>query len=188
MLSPVLAVADTEVDSCLTLNRQPEAILSLELSVQATGKALDLPMNEASSLGHTRIPATDGGTNQAQRNQLGHQEEADHSKPTLSPHSTAEAIQGDLELSQESTLLPEPLEAEDVELMRRQPVGNTSVRRLTPTECEILQGFPWAWTVPAIDHWGTPARCKSVTGSRKESKRKANKSAQPEQGDANQET
>jgi site-specific DNA-cytosine methylase len=26
-----------------------------------------------------------------------------------------------------------------------------SVRRLTPVECEILQGFPSGWTVPGIE-------------------------------------
>lgn len=40
-----------------------------------------------------------------------------------------------------------------------------SVRRLTPTECEILQGFPKGWTVPDTEHWATPLRRKSSSGS-----------------------
>lgn len=44
------------------------------------------------------------------------------------------------------------------------------VRRLTPTECEILQAFPKGWTVPATEHWATRSRCPLRTGSRRESK------------------
>src|SRR5579864_3571264 len=32
------------------------------------------------------------------------------------------------------------------------------LRRLTPTECEMLQGFPKGWTVPDTAHWATPLR------------------------------
>lgn len=41
-----------------------------------------------------------------------------------------------------------------------------TVRRLTPTECETLQGFPKGWTVPATEHWATRSRCKSRSGLR----------------------
>lgn len=30
-------------------------------------------------------------------------------------------------------------------------LGNLSVRRLTPTECERLQGFPDGWTMGQVD-------------------------------------
>jgi len=49
--------------------------------------------------------------------------------------------------------------------LRAQPT--MSVRRLTPTECEILQGFPKAWTVPDTEHWGTPSRSPRCAGSSK---------------------
>jgi site-specific DNA-cytosine methylase len=39
-----------------------------------------------------------------------------------------------------------------------------SVRRLTPTECETLQGFPKGWTVPDTAHWGTRSRSTSRNG------------------------
>jgi site-specific DNA-cytosine methylase len=40
------------------------------------------------------------------------------------------------------------------------------VRRLTPTECEILQGFRKGWIVPDTEHWGTRSRQTSRSGSR----------------------
>lgn len=42
-----------------------------------------------------------------------------------------------------------------------------SVRRLTPTECETLQGFPKDWTLPATAHSATRSRRQSQSGSRK---------------------
>lgn len=42
-----------------------------------------------------------------------------------------------------------------------------SVRRLTPTECEILQGFRKGWTVPATGRSATRSQFKSRSGSRK---------------------
>jgi len=44
-----------------------------------------------------------------------------------------------------------------------------SVRRLTPTECETLQGFPKGWTVPATEHWEMRSRSRSRNGSPAES-------------------
>jgi len=35
-----------------------------------------------------------------------------------------------------------------------------SVRRLTPTECETLQGFPKGWTLPDTGHWATRSRSR----------------------------
>jgi site-specific DNA-cytosine methylase len=46
------------------------------------------------------------------------------------------------------------------------------VRRLTPTECEILQGFQKGWTLPAIEHWGTQSRGMSRNGSAGESSKR----------------
>jgi hypothetical protein len=43
------------------------------------------------------------------------------------------------------------------------------VRRLTPTECELLQGFPLGWTLPATGHWAMRSRSKSLSGLPKES-------------------
>ena len=43
------------------------------------------------------------------------------------------------------------------------------VRRLTPTECETLQGFHSGWTVPDTEHWGTRSQRKSRSGSVEES-------------------
>ena len=40
-----------------------------------------------------------------------------------------------------------------------------SVRRLTPTECEVLQGFPKGWTVPATKRSATPSRSRLRNGS-----------------------
>jgi site-specific DNA-cytosine methylase len=42
-----------------------------------------------------------------------------------------------------------------------------SVRRLTPTECEVLQGFPKGWTVPATERSATRSRSKLRNGLRK---------------------
>ena len=44
-----------------------------------------------------------------------------------------------------------------------------SVRRLMPTECEALQGFPRGWTVPATEHWATRLQSRSRSGSDVES-------------------
>ena len=48
------------------------------------------------------------------------------------------------------------------------PAGQTgarlSVRRLTPTECETLQGFPKVWTVPDTEHWATRSRSRLRSG------------------------
>ncbi len=52
---------------------------------------------------------------------------------------------------------------------KRQNHANLSVRRLTPTECELLQGFQKGWTVPDTEHWGTRLRRKLQSGSEKES-------------------
>ena len=63
-----------------------------------------------------------------------------------------------------------PLVSEDVSLTLATGNGqvlilltSTSVRRLTPTECERLQGFPDGWTAvnikrtrPVTDKWATP--------------------------------
>ena len=46
--------------------------------------------------------------------------------------------------------------------------ATTQLRRLTPTECETLQGFPKGWTVPATEHWATRSRSKWRNGSRGE--------------------
>jgi site-specific DNA-cytosine methylase len=45
------------------------------------------------------------------------------------------------------------------------------VRRLTPTECETLQGFPKGWTVPDTEVLVMQSQSKSSSGSRKGSKR-----------------
>jgi len=57
----------------------------------------------------------------------------------------------------------------DAEDSLRNRAGQLSVRRLTPTECEVLQAFPKGWTVPDIEHWGTRSRRKSPSGSEEES-------------------
>lgn len=46
------------------------------------------------------------------------------------------------------------------------------VRRLTPTECETLQGFPKGWTVPDTERWGTRSQRKSLSGSAGESSKR----------------
>lgn len=43
----------------------------------------------------------------------------------------------------------------------------SSVRRLTPTECERLQNFPVGWTLLATAHSETPSPSRSHTGLRK---------------------
>jgi site-specific DNA-cytosine methylase len=50
------------------------------------------------------------------------------------------------------------------------PTGTSSVRRLTPTECERLQGFPDGWTIPRrtardTQRWETPSPSTSPSGS-----------------------
>lgn len=50
------------------------------------------------------------------------------------------------------------------------PVPRSSVRRLTPTECERLQGFPDGWTIPGrtvpdMQRWATPSPSPFLTGS-----------------------
>jgi site-specific DNA-cytosine methylase len=44
-------------------------------------------------------------------------------------------------------------------------IPQSSVRRLTPIECERLQGFPEGWTVPATASSGTRSASRSVNGS-----------------------
>lgn len=44
-----------------------------------------------------------------------------------------------------------------------------TVRRLTPTECETLQGFPKGWTLPDTEASATRSRRRSRTGSPAES-------------------
>lgn len=82
------------------------------------------------------------------------------------------------DMPEASSLPSQPQEAislehsvqEDAEpMLKPQPEASMSqVRRLTPTECESLQGFPWGWTVPATEHLGTRSRSTSRSGSRKE--------------------
>jgi hypothetical protein len=57
--------------------------------------------------------------------------------------------------------------------VRDQPI--MSVRRLTPTECEILQGFPKGWTLPDTAPSETPSRRRLSTGLRSASPRSRGK-------------
>jgi DNA (cytosine-5)-methyltransferase 1 len=56
---------------------------------------------------------------------------------------------------------------------RRSPIKSSNnrsaahlliLRRLTPTECEMLQGFPKGWTVPDTAHWAMPSRYRLRSG------------------------
>jgi site-specific DNA-cytosine methylase len=55
-------------------------------------------------------------------------------------------------------------EAADQMTTTAKVTGLLSVRRLTPTECEILQGFPKGWTLPGTELWGMPSPCPSSSG------------------------
>ena len=58
-----------------------------------------------------------------------------------------------------AVILPTPSEKTPEEQVKdTTPI--MSVRRLTPTECETLQGFPKAWTVPDTKHWAMRSRSK----------------------------
>lgn len=63
------------------------------------------------------------------------------------PHSTQAETTADSEPSRENIL---------------------SVRRLTPTECEVLQGFPKGWTLPDTALLETPSPSTSFAGSDEE--------------------
>ena len=55
--------------------------------------------------------------------------------------------------------------ADGHQMQKKQPKEHLSVRRLTPTECETLQGFPKGWTLPATGRWATRSQSKSHNGS-----------------------
>ena len=63
-------------------------------------------------------------------------------------------------LSPQSTTLTTSTDA------TKPPTACLSVRRLTPTECEVLQGFPKGWTLPATVRLATPSRSALSSGSR----------------------
>jgi hypothetical protein len=50
-----------------------------------------------------------------------------------------------------------------------------TIRRLTPTECESLQGFPQGWTLPDTEHWATRSRKTSQSGLAVESSKRRDK-------------
>jgi site-specific DNA-cytosine methylase len=75
------------------------------------------------------------------------------------------------------------LEDQSIEKFGEMQTAGAGVRRLTPLECERLQGFPDGWTClcgagwqgsiycecadsPRYKQLGTPSRCQSRTGSR----------------------
>ena len=60
-------------------------------------------------------------------------------------------------------------EAADQTTTTDRPTASLSVRRLTPTECEILQGFPKGWTLPDIELWETQSPSPSLNGLAAES-------------------
>jgi site-specific DNA-cytosine methylase len=84
-----------------------------------------------------------------------------------SPRSTAEAMPAGSGRSRESTSSPSNPDSPETDGERPTPSFHHSkpsrdrpeketpvpysVRRLTPVECEILQGFPSGWTVPGIE-------------------------------------
>ena len=85
-----------------------------------------------------------------------------------SPSPAESALQGTLQDEDGKTILTSSSPAEpstqnrtdgDTPLTKRQAEG-LSVRRLTPTECETLQSFRKAWTVPATGHLETRSRCR----------------------------
>ena len=55
-------------------------------------------------------------------------------------------------------------EAEGRTITTANPTASLSVRRLTPTECEVLQGFPKGWTLPDTALLGTPSPFQSSSG------------------------
>jgi len=75
------------------------------------------------------------------------------SRPSV-PSGPKEA-QGQPGMSTTTSPSAEPLEIGADPAQRKPEQTDLSVRRLTPTECEILQGFPSGWTVPDTEHWGT---------------------------------
>ncbi len=66
--------------------------------------------------------------------------------PTLLPGTCETEVKG-----QPTTL--KQLSGAETEEMNSTDTERMSVRRLTPTECETLQGFPKGWTVPDIGLW-----------------------------------
>lgn len=84
---------------------------------------------------------------------------SEHNKLRQSPSDPQTPVVTDGEFSKTEPATPL---TEQVEIL--------SVRRLTPTECELLQGFPKVWTVPDTKHWVTRLRRKRSLGSPAESK------------------
>ena len=90
------------------------------------------------------------------------------------PVTSATNLRAEAE-SQDKGILPlsgqsqAPTEKQATSPISRPPMDMFQVRRLTPTECETLQGFPKDWTVPATEHWETRSQSKSQSGSQDES-------------------
>ena len=83
------------------------------------------------------------------------------------------ALKGSTSSNQPAVVLPTPSEpATDTTataVPKAMDATTLSVRRLMPTECEALQGFPRGWTVPATEHWATRLQSRSRSGSDVES-------------------
>ena len=114
---------------------------------------------EAKELSSSKMFAdteTNGRTESGSTNQVGQCTRS--TEPASTPsHSLKISVENCEQVQSAHNSVPEE-ESQEADTQRR------SVRRLTPTECETLQGFPKGWTVPATELWGTRSRRKSSSG------------------------
>jgi hypothetical protein len=86
--------------------------------------------------------------------------EMDTTQPTPSPKTCETGVRDQPNTYLAATLStknePANSAATREEMMNTMATLTMSVRRLTPTECEILQGFPKGWTLPGTALWGMP--------------------------------
>lgn len=74
------------------------------------------------------------------------------SRPEVFPFGKSDGESNDKSISKSNGSSPRPLfRVADSEITRREIQSGYQIRRLTPTECERLQGFPDGWTAGVSD-------------------------------------
>jgi site-specific DNA-cytosine methylase len=71
----------------------------------------------------------------------------------LIPATVTEGRQTSLPSPMSPNILKPEQAADGYQTQKKPQAGLLSVRRLTPSECEVLQGFPKGWTIPNSRDW-----------------------------------
>jgi site-specific DNA-cytosine methylase len=129
--------------------------------------SLEAPQKVATN-GMTKIPIPSSSKTCAASAIKSKTESASTAEGQATP-STKQVSTPSLSGSESEHSTPAINKADGPQVPKKRAIERLSVRRLTPTECETLQGFPKGWTVPDTEHWATRSRSKSRDGLREES-------------------